>query len=145
MRSTGARIALAVAAIVGVVVLFIVLSGDDDSDSGGNNTTATSTSTTGTQTQTKTTEVPEPDVIVVENGAPRDGVRELEYSKGDRVRLVVRSDVADEVHIHGYDLSEDVPAGGSVRFNFEATIEGVFEIELEERQEQIGELRVSPS
>ena len=58
---------------------------------------------------------------------------------------MVRSDVADEVHIHGYDLTQDVPAGGSVRFSFAADIEGVFEIELEERKEQIAELRVSPS
>ena len=75
----------------------------------------------------------------------RAAIKELKYSKGDRVRLVVRSDVADEIHIHGYDLKQDVPAGGSVRFNFAADIEGVFEIELEERKEQIAELRVSPS
>jgi heme/copper-type cytochrome/quinol oxidase subunit 2 len=143
MRSTGARIALAVAAIAVVVILFIVLSGDDDNDSSSNNTTATSTATT--QTQTQTTEVPEPDVVVVKNGKPQGGVQDLKYTKGDRVRLVVRSDVADEVHIHGYDLKQDVAAGGSVRFSFPADIEGVFEIELEERKEQIAELRVSPS
>ena len=89
--------------------------------------------------------MPEPDVIVVRGGKPQGGVQELRYAKGDRVRLVVRSDVADEVHIHGYDLKQDVPAGGSVRFSFAADIEGVFEIELEERKEQIAELRVSPS
>jgi hypothetical protein len=145
MRSTGARVALAVAAIAAVVILFIVLSGDDDNDS-SSNTTATSTATTGgTQTQTKTTEVPPAAVVVVENGKPQGGIKELKYTKGDRVRLVVRSDVADEIHIHGYDLKQDVPAGGSVRFNFAANIEGVFEIELEDRKEQIAELRVSPS
>jgi len=57
---------------------------------------------------------------------------------------VVRSDVADEIHVHGYDKKEDVPAGGSVRFSFPADIEGVFEVELEDRAEQIGELRVNP-
>ena len=44
------------------------------------------------------------------------------------------SDVADEIHVHGYDLKKDVPAGGSVRFSFPASIEGVFEIELEGRK-----------
>ena len=47
--------------------------------------------------------------------------------------------------MHGYDLKKDVPAGGSVRFSFPADIEGVFEIELEEREEQIAELRGQPS
>jgi hypothetical protein len=56
----------------------------------------------------------------------------------------VTSDVADEIHVHGYDLKQDVPAGGSVRFSFPASIEGVFEIELEDHKEQIAQLKVSP-
>ncbi len=76
MRSTGARIALAVAAIAAVVILFIVLSGDDDNDSNSSGTTATSTATqTRTQTQTQTTEVQEPDIVVVKNGKPEGGMQ----------------------------------------------------------------------
>jgi hypothetical protein len=82
--------------------------------------------------------------IVIRNGEPVGGVRELEYSVGEQVRFTVRSDVADEVHIHGYDLTKDVPAGGSVSFSFPAEIEGIFEVELEGRKEQIAELRVNP-
>jgi hypothetical protein len=63
---------------------------------------------------------------------------------GDHVTLTITSDVADEVHVHGYDVTEDVPAGGSVRFSFPARIEGVFEVELEGLGQQIAELRVSP-
>jgi hypothetical protein len=72
------------------------------------------------------------------------GVRRLEYDSGDRVRFLVRSDVADEVHVHGYDVSKDVAAGGTVIFSFPADIEGVFEVELEQRHQQIAELRVNP-
>ncbi len=54
------------------------------------------------------------------------------------------SDVSDEVHMHGYDIMKDVKAGGSVSFDFPATIEGVFEAELEGRKEQIIELTVNP-
>jgi hypothetical protein len=72
------------------------------------------------------------------------GPRELEYDAGEAVRFSVRSDVADEVHVHGYDLSKEVPAGGTVTFSFTADIEGIFEVELEERGEQIAELRVNP-
>jgi hypothetical protein len=142
MRSTGARVALAVGAIAAVVILFIVLSGGDDNNSSNTSTTATSTAG-GTQSQT--TQTPAPAVVVVKNGKPDGGIKKLNYKKGDQVRLVVRSDVADEIHVHGYNFMKDVPANGSVRFTFPATIEGVFEIELEGRKQQIAELRVSPS
>jgi hypothetical protein len=82
--------------------------------------------------------------IVVRHGEPVGGVQELEYSAGDRIQFEVDSDVADEIHVHGYDLMKDVPAGGSVSFSFPAEIEGIFEVELEGRKEQIAELRVNP-
>ena len=47
--------------------------------------------------------------------------------------------------MHGYDRSTLVNAGGTARFDFKANLEGVFEIELESRQQQIAELRVTPS
>lgn len=82
--------------------------------------------------------------IVIKNGEPVGGVQELEYSAGDQIRFEVDSDVADEIHVHGYDLMKDVPAGGSVSLSFPAEIEGIFEVELEGRREQIAELRVNP-
>jgi hypothetical protein len=83
-------------------------------------------------------------VIVVENGKPVGGVRELTYNKGEQIRFEVESDVSDEVHVHGYDIMKDVKAGGSVSVDFPASIEGVFEAELEGRKEQIIELTVNP-
>jgi Cu-Zn family superoxide dismutase len=82
--------------------------------------------------------------VVVRNGEPVDGVQELEFSAGERIRFNVKSDVADEIHVHGYDLAQDVAAGGEVSFDFPADIEGIFEVELEGRKEQIAELRVNP-
>ncbi len=82
--------------------------------------------------------------IVVENGEPLGGVQELEYDAGDQIAFRVESDVADEVHVHGYDLMEDVTAGGTAEFSFPADIEGIFEVELEGRKEQIAEIRVNP-
>ena len=64
--------------------------------------------------------------------------------KGDRVVFVVTSDVADEVHVHGYDLSRDVGAGRPARIAFRATIPGRFEVELEDRRVPIAELTVTP-
>jgi hypothetical protein len=82
--------------------------------------------------------------IVIRNGEPVGGIKQLEYSAGDEIRFEVSSDVADEVHVHGYDLMQDVPAGGTVSFDFPAEIEGIFEAELEGRKEQIAEIRVNP-
>ena len=82
--------------------------------------------------------------VVIRNGEPVGGIEELEYDAGDEIRFEVTSDVADEVHVHGYDLMQDVPAGGTVSFDFPAEIEGIFEVELEGRKEQIAEIRVNP-
>lgn len=123
------------------------------SDSGSTNeTTPAATSEGGTTPEEKTSaegdamrhEGEGAETIVVRNGEPVGGVAELTYSAGDEVKFKVRSDVADEVHVHGYDLSKDVEAGGTVSFSFPAELEGIFEVELEERAEQIAELRVNP-
>ncbi len=49
---------------------------------------------------------------------------------GEQVTLVVTSDVADEVHVHGYDLTVELTPGAPAELSFAATIPGVFEVEL---------------
>jgi hypothetical protein len=83
-------------------------------------------------------------VVVVRNAKPVGGVQKLSFKKGDRIDFTVRSDVADEVHFHGYDIGKDVDAGGTVRFQTPATDEGRFEVELENRKQQIAEVEVTP-
>ena len=110
-------------------------------------TTTETTTTTATATTTETAPAPDgPTVvrIVVAGGIPTDGIVRKTVSKGDRVVLVVSSDVADEIHLHGYDLSRDVAAGGTARLAFVANVPGRFEIELEGRGVQIGDLTVEP-
>ncbi len=131
-----ASLLLAIAAIAGLVAC----GGSDDSSSSNSSSHASSSGaggTTGGSAEPAAT-------IVVENGEPVGGVQELEYQAGEEVRFTVRSDVADEIHVHGYDLMKDVAAGGAVSFSFPADIEGIFEVELEGRKEQIAELRVNP-
>ena len=72
-----------------------------------------------------------------QGGKPVGGIQRATVKKGQKVAIVVHSDVADEVHVHGYDLHKDVTAGGTVRIVFQATIPGVFEAELESRGLQI--------
>ncbi len=60
------------------------------------------------------------------------------------MRFRVRADVTDHVHVHGYDLMKDIEPGKTIEFSFPAEITGIFEIELEDAGEQIGQLRVDP-
>jgi hypothetical protein len=82
--------------------------------------------------------------VVVQGGKPKGGVQDLKFEKGDDVRFTVRSDVADEIHVHGFDLMKDVTAGGSVAFDFPAKFDGEFEVELEGRGVQIASLQIQP-
>ena len=49
--------------------------------------------------------------IVVRDGASVGGIERRSVDKGDKVTLVVTADLAEEVHLHGYDLSADVAPG----------------------------------
>jgi heme/copper-type cytochrome/quinol oxidase subunit 2 len=133
MRGNTARVVGGILVVVVAIVLLVVLK-DNGSDNGGDNGNGAASSAAINSVPT----------IVVKHGKPVGGIRELTYVKGDRIRFQVDSDVSDEVHVHGYDLMKDVKAGGSVRFDFPASLEGVFEAELEGRKEQIIELRVNP-
>jgi len=48
---------------------------------------------------------------------------------GDTVLIKVTSGVADEVHLHGYDISSGVDAGHDAEILFEASVPGIFEVE----------------
>ena len=108
------------------------------------NSNATSTTQTTTTEETTTTEATKPTVvsIVIVNGQPQGGIVRQTVSKGDRVVIVVKSDVTDEIHLHGYDKSTDVTAGGTARLPFTADLPGRFEVELESRGVQIADLTV---
>jgi hypothetical protein len=51
---------------------------------------------------------------------------------GEAVTLVLTSDVADEVHVHGYDKTAELVPGQPAELTFDATVPGVFEVELHE-------------
>jgi hypothetical protein len=66
----------------------------------------------------------------------------VKVKQGSTVALVVTSDVADEVHLHGYDKHVDVPKGGTVTLVFKATLSGVYEVELEALKHRLVLLQV---
>jgi FtsP/CotA-like multicopper oxidase with cupredoxin domain len=85
-----------------------------------------------------------PTTIEVKDAKPAGGVKTITYKKGDTIDITVKSDTADEVHLHGYDVAKDVAAGGSVQFKMPASIEGEFEMELEDHKQQIANVKVEP-
>jgi hypothetical protein len=134
-----------------LLTLLVLIAATGLTACGGSSDEGTETSPAPDSTATRPSDNPESaamggkvPTVVVRDGEPVGGIEELEYDAGEQIRFEVSSDVADEIHIHGYDLSEDVKAGGTVSFDFPAEIEGIFEVELEGRKEQIAELRVNP-
>ena len=81
--------------------------------------------------------------IEVEEGRVK-GPGKVAVDRGDRVVLVVEADVADEVHVHGYDLLADVRPGEPARIAFVADAPGVFEVELESAGLLLTRLEVRP-
>ena len=147
MKGSSRIVVLLVTAAL-LVVAFVVLAPKDDEPAGGASGTVTSTApaqTTTTQAAPPPAPAPRYDSVRVRAGKPVGGVKRIEIEKGERARIEVRSsDTEDEVHLHGYDLSKQLPAGGRVRFAFEADAEGIFELELERAGVQIAELVVEP-
>lgn len=137
---------LAAVSVAVVVLLVVLLRPNDDGETTATGTTQATTATTTTTTPTTT---PKPPTwmrvaIAVRGGRVVGGIRRVSVPKGARVELFVTSDVADEVHLHGYDVSRDVAPGAAARMRFRATTSGRFEVELEGRQLQIVEITVRP-
>jgi len=148
MDSTFRKVALAAATLGLVLSLFIALRPGDDDPAVAPATTTGETVVPPTVEETPATTETEPAFdtvrIVVVGGQPQGGVQRATVEEGRDVVLVVRSDVADQVHVHGYDLVVDVGPGAAGRLRFTADVPGRFEIELEDRGIPIGDLQVRP-
>ena len=134
------KVALAAAVLGLVVALFVALRPNDDDDAAVTTVAATTGAATTTAAPAEQTTI----AIVVEGGRPAGGIQRVSLKKGEKALLAVTSDVADEIHFHGYDLSADVEASGSAEIPFTATIVGRFEVELEDRGVQLAEIEVQP-
>ena len=141
---------LAVAVVIAVGAVILLGSSGGDEEPAGTNAGATATpaatdtaepGATATATETpEATPTPKPEPPLLTQGK----VTKIRFEQGQTVRFRVRADVTDEIHVHGYDLMKDIEPGKTIEFSFPAEITGVFEIELESADEQIGQLRVDP-
>jgi hypothetical protein len=146
---------LAIAAAIAVIAVVVILAtsgGSDDEKKATATPPATVTQQPeadaggkATSTPTEAPNEPPPPEIVVENGKPVGGVTQMLFHEGDRIRFSVTADVADEVHVHAYDIHQDIEApGDTVTFDFKASITGITEVELENAGLQIASIRVDP-
>jgi hypothetical protein len=80
--------------------------------------------------------------VRVAGGKVETAERRVTVSRGDRVRVQVESDQADEVHVHGFDLSKQVGPGKPATVEFTANLPGVWEVELEDAKRKLFDLEV---
>ena len=148
--SKGQRLGfLAIAAVIAVVAVVIIgSSGGDDAQS---ETAATSQQTTqATETtpeeaspvedEPTATPTPEPKPPLLTAGKDTT----LEFKEGERVTFRVRHDTPEHVHVHGYDIFQDLEPGKTATVSFKADIVGIFEIELEDSATELAKLKVEP-
>ena len=144
--------------VLGGLVIALAGCGDDDAatTTAAPVTTTPSMATTTappTTTEVATTTIPAEAVLDIEitvagdtvvvtvDGVPETG--RVEIATGAAVRLTVDVDIADEVHVHGYDLTAEVNPESPVIIEFVADIPGIFEVELEDAHRLLVELQVS--
>ena len=90
------------------------------------------------------------------NGGPQDRIfdvsikggemspGEISVNQGDTVTLRVSTDEPTELHVHGYDVEQEVEPGRDADIDFEADLTGRFEIEDHESEKELGVLQVRP-
>jgi hypothetical protein len=81
-------------------------------------------------------------VVEVRDGKVRPPTRRVKVAQGAVVRLLVTSDVADEIHVHGFEVAQKLPAGQQATIEFTADQTGLFEVETHESHLQLVQLEV---
>ena len=81
--------------------------------------------------------------IRIADGKVTTGVQNVKVKSGQSVLIRGVSDVADSLHVHGYDKSLDLEPGKPAEVTFTADVTGVFEIETHETAKLVAKLTVS--
>lgn len=109
---------------------------------GGTAKTSQPTSSSSTTSTAPASAIVEIRVVIKNHKVePRSSVHKVPLGK--TIRLVVTSDKADEIHVHGYNKEAEVAAGASVTIQFKADQSGQFEVETHKSNLQLLKLQVS--
>lgn len=149
MERTRARAGLVLAATLLAAVLAACGSNPDDEPGAGAPTTEAPVpgdASTGSSTTVSGPDGAEPENLIevrVSGGAAEVVEGEPAVSLGEEVVLRFSSDVADQVHVHGYDRFVNVAPGQVAELRFVADLPGVWEVELEGAGVELLQLQVS--
>jgi hypothetical protein len=140
---------LMIAVVIAIVAAVALTAGSDDGEQQASQPASETSTPTATNMPDDARDEPESTPTPTPTPPPppllRAGrVEELRVDQGEAVRFRARSDEAEEIHVHGYDLTKDVEAGQTVTMSFKADLTGIFEIEFEHAGEEIAQLRVDP-
>jgi heme/copper-type cytochrome/quinol oxidase subunit 2 len=136
--------------LAGAVLICFLLAGCGSDDGDGQAAATTAAATTATSSATSTSEATTSTAgfsgklieIRVTGDQVETAERRVTVATGEKVRIRVQSDVADEVHVHSYDLKKDVAPGKPAVIEFTADVPGSFEVELEEAHRKLIDLQV---
>lgn len=144
-----------IAVLAGMVLLVTACGGDSAATTTTSSTTTTTAPTTTTVAPTTTTEATTTTTLaattttaipidVYYEGGQVVGPGRFTVPLGEEVSIWVHSDVDDEVHVHGYDLTFPANGGIQVEIAFRADVPGIFEVEMESSHTLLFELEVAP-
>lgn len=130
MPVRSSRLTIALAGL-GLATALTGCAGTDAPASAGPSSPSSSPAPTGGSSAASSTPAAGQRIEVTVTGGRVDGdTGRVPVPAGEHVTLVVTSDTADELHVHGYDLSAELAPGAAATVEFDATIPGVFEVEL---------------
>jgi hypothetical protein len=128
------------AGLVLVLALGGCASGDDDSGT-ASSPSATAGGSASSSPATEAQQAVEISVAVTD-GKVEPKPHRVEVAKDSQVRLIVTSDVDDELHVHGYEVEAELEAGRPTTVELVADQTGIFEVETHESELELLQLEV---
>lgn len=80
--------------------------------------------------------------VTIADGAVTPAPTRVEVTRGQTVKVTVTSDIADMVHVHGYDRSATLRPAEAGTVEFVADTAGLFEVETHGQELQLFQLVV---
>ena len=80
--------------------------------------------------------------VSIVDGSVDPAPARIDVARGQTVRVTVTSDVADMVHVHGYDKSVALQPGVAGTVEFVADLDGLYDVETHEQDLQLFQLVV---
>jgi hypothetical protein len=80
--------------------------------------------------------------VTAVNGRPVGGIQRPTVKKGQTVRIVVKTNIGTQIHLHGYNIEKNVKKGVPTVIQFVAKVQGRFALELHPMDAQLAQLTI---